>query len=145
VRFWDASAVISLCVSDPNSATMRKLAREDEAIAAWWGTVVECHSAFSRLRRQGELQASDVDQARHLLERLADGWSEVSPGQEVRDQAVRLLGLHALRAADALQLAAALVWADRRPLGRHFTCLDVRLRGAARREGFTVLPRERRE
>jgi hypothetical protein len=32
VRFWDASAVIPLCVSDPNSETMRKLAREDEAM-----------------------------------------------------------------------------------------------------------------
>jgi predicted nucleic acid-binding protein len=145
VRFWDASALISLCVNDPNAAAMRKLAEEDESIVAWWGTVVECHSAFFRLGRQGELEESDGDQARHLLERLADGWSEVSPGQEVREQAVRLLGLHPLRAADSLQLAAALVWADRRPLGRHFTCLDVRLRGAARREGFTVLPQERRE
>jgi predicted nucleic acid-binding protein len=99
---------------------------------------------LSRLRREGDLEASDLDQARHLLWQLAEGWSEISPGPEVRDQAVRLLGLHPLRAADALQLAAAIVWADRRPLGRHFTCLDGRLREAARKEGFLVLPRERR-
>jgi predicted nucleic acid-binding protein len=123
---------------------MRRLAHEDESIAAWWGTVVECYSAFSRLRRQGDLEAPDLDEARHLLRHLAEGWSEVSPGLEVRDQALRLLGLHPLRAADALQLAAAIVWADRRPLGRHFTCLDGRLREAARKEGFIVLPQERR-
>jgi len=84
-----------------------------------------------------------VEQASHLLDRLAGYWSELTAGEEVRDQAVRMLGLHPLRAADALQLAAALVWADRRPLRRHLTCLDDRLRDAARREGFIVLPRER--
>ena len=143
MRFWDASAVIPLCVNDPNSETMRKLAREDEAMVVWWGTIVECHSAFSRLHRVGDLEPSGIEQASHLLDRLAGYWSEVTPGEEARDQAVRLLGLHPLRAADALQLAAAFVWADRRPLRRHFTCLDDRLRDAARREGFIVLPRER--
>jgi predicted nucleic acid-binding protein len=134
--------VIPLCVEDPSTPLIRKLAQEDGAIAAWWGTVVECHSAFSRLRRQGDLEASDVDRAGHLLDRLAEEWTEIVPGREVRDQAVRLLRLHPLRAADALQLAAALVWADRRPFGRHFICLDVRLRDAARDEGFTALPNE---
>ena len=143
MRFWDASALISLCVNDPNAAAMRKLAEEDESIVAWWGTVVECHSAFFRLGRQGELEESGVDRARRLLDQLIEGWSEIVPSPEVREQAVRLLGLHPLRAADSLQLAAALVWVDRRPLGRHFICLDSRLREAARREGFTALPQEK--
>lgn len=60
---------------------------------------------------------------------------------EVRNQAIRLLGLHPLRAADALQLAAALVWADRRPRGHPFVCLDAGLREAAHAEGFSVLPK----
>jgi len=141
VRFWDSSAVIPLCVNDPSTGTVRRLAREDEAIAAWWGTDVECCSALSRLQRQGDLGVSDLTRARLLLDRLAEGWSEISPGPEVRDQAIRLLGLHPLRAADALQLAAAFVWADRRPWGQHFICLDARLREAARAEGFSVLPK----
>ena len=142
MRFWDSSAVIPLCVGDPSTPMVRRLAREDEAIATWWGTVVECCSAFARRLRQGNLDAADANMARQVLESLTEGWSEVTPGREVRDQAVRLLGLHPLRAADALQLAAALVWADRRPVGRHFVCLDTRLRDAARAEGFTVLPHE---
>ncbi len=141
MRFWDASAVISLCVSDPSTPIVRRLAHEDEAIAAWWGTIVECYSALSRLRRQGDLTTSDVARARHLLDRLAESWSEVAPAPEVRDQAIRLLGLHPLRAAGALQLAAALVWGDRRPRGHHFVCLDARLREAAHAEGFSVLPK----
>jgi hypothetical protein len=47
---------------------------------------------------------------------------------------------HALRAADALQLAAALDWCDGNTRGESFVCLDDRLRGAAVLEGFRVLP-----
>ncbi|MBA2251932.1 MAG: hypothetical protein H0W13_04380, partial [Nitrospirales bacterium] len=49
--------------------------------------------------------------------------------------------LHPLRAADSLQLAAALVWANRQAVGHHFVCLDQRLREAAHREGFVLLPK----
>ena len=142
MRFWDTSAVIPLCVSGRSSPKILPLAREDEGIAAWWATVVECSSAFSRLRRQGDLQLPDLERARQVLHQLAEGWSEVAPGPRVREEAIRVLGLHPLRAADALQLAAALVWTDRRAFGRHFVCLDTRLRDAAGAEGFTILPNE---
>lgn len=142
MRFWDASAVISLCVSDPSTLAVRGVAEEDPAIAAWWGTVVECYSALFRLRRQGDLSASEADLARQGVMRLAERWSEVLPSHELREQALRALGLHQLRAGDAFQLAAALVWAQSHPPGRHFISLDTRLRNAARAEGFTVLPLE---
>ena len=142
MRFWDASAVISLCVSDPATRAVRGIAEEDPAITAWWGTVVECSSALFRLRRQGDLGAAEADLARQGVTRLAERWSEVLPSHEVREQALRALGLHRLRAGDAFQLAAALVWAERRPSGQHFVSLDGRLRAAAHAEGFTVLPLE---
>ena len=53
---------------------------------------------------------------------------------------MRLLGLHHLRAADALQLGAALVAAYDQPLGSALVTLDARFADAARREGFRVLP-----
>ena len=140
MRFWDASAVIPLCVIDPSTPTVRRIAEEDAAIAAWWGTVVECYSALFRLRRQGDIGASEVDRARQAVTRLAERWSEVLPSHEVREQALRALGLHQLRAADAFQLAAALVWAESRPSGRPFVSLDGRLREAASAEGFHILP-----
>ena len=142
MKFWDASAVISLCVSDPSTLAVRGIAEEDPAIAAWWGTVVECYSALYRLHRQGDLGASEADLARQGVMRLAERWSEVLPSHDLREQALRALGLHHLRAGDAFQLAAALVWAQNHPPGRHFISLDTRLRNAARAEGFTVLPLE---
>ena len=64
----------------------------------------------------------------------------VAPTLALRERAGRLLASHPLRAADALQLAAALVWCDERPAEEGFVCLDRRLRDSARREGFAVVP-----
>ena len=74
---------------------------------------------------------------RKLLEMLRDSWFEIQPGDAVREQALRLLRLHPLRAADALQLAAALEWAGSPPAGS-FVTFDDRLGEAAQREGFTL-------
>jgi len=45
-----------------------------------------------------------------------------------------------MRAADALQLASALIWAQETPRCLDFVCLDQNLREAALKEGFSVLP-----
>ncbi len=110
----------------------------------WWATPVECYSALARLRREGILHADGEDQARYILDHLTTAWVEIQPGQEVRRQAERALRLHPLRAADALQLAAALVWAQGQPSGLHVVCLDRRLREAAYLEGFLVMPEAER-
>jgi hypothetical protein len=49
------------------------------------------------------------------------------------------LRVHPLRAADALQLAAAYIAAERRPSSLELVILDDRLAAAARREGFVLL------
>jgi hypothetical protein len=64
------------------------------------------------------------------------------PADDIRIMAARLLRVHPLRAADSLQLAAALLWAGKTPFGQYFVCLDNRLRQAAMKEGFTLLPKE---
>jgi predicted nucleic acid-binding protein len=140
MKFWDASAILPLCLKEPRTAFLKKIAEEDEAIIAWWATPVECQSAFARLRRENIFNTSGEHQARRILSALSDVWTEVEPSGDVREKAGRALLLHPLRAADSLQLAAALVWTGGRTGGHHFVCLDQRLREAAHREGFTVLP-----
>ncbi len=140
MKFWDASAVIPLCLIERQSKVLKKLIGEDEAIVAWWGTPVECFSALARLRREETLTEIEEEQARLLLRTLQRVWTEVEPTNVVREQAGRVVRLHPLRAADALQLAAALVWCQGDPNLHGFVCLDHRLRDAARREGFTVFP-----
>ena len=140
MKFWDASAVIPLCLDEPHTDLMSGLAQADPDIVAWWGSVVECRSAMARLRREGVFDVAQADRASALVEALAREWTEVEPTQAVRRSTVDLLRQHPLRVADALQLAAARVWAGERPDGQGFVCLDGRLRDVAIKEGFQVLP-----
>jgi len=68
---------------------------------------------------------------------LKESWYEIYPGYAVREQALRALRLHPLRAADALQLTAALEWAGSPP-DCAFVSFDARLQAAAHREGFSI-------
>jgi predicted nucleic acid-binding protein len=118
---------------------MRALVRSDAAILAWWAAQIECESAISRLEREGLLARRSATAARARLDRFAVTWHEVQPSDPLRDDARRLLRVHDLRAADALQLASARVAAEGRPALLAFVCLDERLAAAAEREGFPVL------
>lgn len=140
MKFWDASALIPLYIEGPQTRAIRAIAKADGDFVAWWGSPIECYSAFARLRREGFLKPKEEDQIRHLLDLLVDAWTEIEPGTEIRVIAARLLLAHPLRAADSLQLAAGLMWTGTTPRGHHFVCLDDRLRSAARTEGFTLLP-----
>lgn len=142
MMFWDSSAIIPLCVDEPRTKVIKDIVKKDDSMVAWWGGPVECFSAFARLRRDNFLSASEEDRVRQLIHMLSTSWTQIEPSQDIRHMAGRLLRLHPLRAADSLQLAAALIWAEKNPKGHHFVCLDNRLREAARNEGFTLLPTE---
>jgi len=70
---------------------------------------------------------------------LRGSWYVTVPVDEVRDRAEVLIHQYRLRAADSLQLAAALVWCRNRPKGRTFLCADDRLCEAAADAGFSVI------
>jgi predicted nucleic acid-binding protein len=140
MRFWDSSAMVPLILVQPDTDRVVPLAREDAGVVAWWGSPVECASASARLHREGLLSQKDLARAAEVQARLFEGAEQVLATDDVRARAVRLLGVHALRAADSLQLAAALAWCRERPEGHDFVCLDDRLRSAAVLEGFRVLP-----
>jgi hypothetical protein len=94
---------------------------------------------LSRIERTRALDAKMMAIAFARLAKLVDGWEEVQPNHLVRDTAVRFLRVHPLRAADALQLAAAFVAADHRPAWLPFVTFDERLAEAARKEGFPLV------
>lgn len=144
MRFWDTSAIIPLCVNEPNSATVKTALNRDPSIVVWWATRTECASALARQVREGSLTAAGERQARQVLQTLIDSWIEIQPTEVVRETAERSLAIHALRAADAFQLAAALQWCQRQTRDAVLVSFDGRLREAAHREGFTVLPSEPR-
>ena len=138
MRFWDTSAIIPLVIVEGATRAALRCLREDGDLAVWWATSVECASAIARLEREG-MRTSDVAEALVRLETLAAAWTEVEPQDEIREIAQRLLRVHPLRAADALQLAAAYLVAERRPSSLELVTLDTRVASAAAKEGFTVI------
>ena len=139
MKYWDSSALVSLLVDEAASDDRRSILRRDHGIVTWWGSWIECASALNRLRREGNLDGGDLDRSLARLQELAGGWMEVRPLERVRRRAVRLLRVHPLRGADALQLAAALTASDEDPSELDVVGNDARLADAARQEGFRVL------
>ena len=140
MAFWDASAIIPLCCSQSGTAQGRRLQREFKRIVVWWGTPLEARSAFARLVREGQITAEERAKAIRLLRQVRAEWDEILPSQHVRSLAEDLPDSHGLRAGDAAQLAAALVWCRERPKHRPLIAFDDRLRTAGSALGFDVRP-----
>jgi predicted nucleic acid-binding protein len=138
VRFWDSSAIVGLLVEEAHSPALFAAYEHDPEVLVWWATEVECTSALARLERGGILSGVGLGEALDRLAALARSWREIQPISQVRETAIRLLRVHPLRAADALQLAAAIAAAEGRPASLGFVTLDDRLGLAADREGFVV-------
>ena len=139
MKFWDASAIVPLLFTEESTRRLQAIAAKDSAMLVWWGSAVECISALARLERDGALDPAAMTLALQRLRQLSAGWHEIDPSDEIRETAARFLRVHPLRAADALQLAAAFAAAERRPVSLEIVTLDDRLPNAARKEGFALL------
>lgn len=140
MRFWDSSAIVPLIANEQVSEQALDLYRRDPQILVWVLTVTEVISALCRKLRDGSLTREEFRRMRGELTELSADWSEVTAAEAVRRKAHRLLEIHPLRAADALQLAGALVATADEPAGFPFVTYDSNLGLAAEKEGFTVLP-----
>lgn len=139
MRFWDTSALVPLIVAEPDTPRAERWLRTDPDVVIWTLTRVELLSALARRRREHPKEARRLLQARREFLAAWDQWSEVTAVEAVRRHAERLVESHPLRAADALQLGAAIVAADHAPSTLTFVTLDQRQADAAEREGFRVL------
>jgi uncharacterized protein len=135
LAFWDASALVPLCVHQSTTPQAITLYKGYEAVV-WWATPVEIASALARLVRMKQIAPSDWTKARQLAAVLADAWFVIQPSGALRARATQLVDRHELRAADALQLAAALEWCEGIPQDRVFLTADQKLREAAILSGF---------
>ena len=139
MRFWDSSAIVPLMIVEPGSARVRDWFDSDSEIIVWTLTRVELLSAIARVRREDSRSATILTVARRNIMRAWDGWSEITNVELVRRHAERLVESYPLRAADALQLGAALIAAEGDPANLELVTLDHNLADAAEREGFAVL------
>jgi predicted nucleic acid-binding protein len=129
--------MVTLCVDQ--TPTRQALRFEGKyGIAVWWATHVEIASALAQLLRQQEIDAIEYAHGKRQADGLANLWRVIAPSDGIAIQARVLLESYALRAADALQLAAALEWCEGKPQGNVFLTFDKRLREAAGLAGFTL-------
>ncbi len=138
MRFWDSSAIVPLICRERETASMVRLYVLDMDMIVWGFTRTEVLSALCKHARDGSLSQRAFTEAKTKLGLLEADWTENVDYEGVRERAERLLGTHALSAADGLQLAAALVAVEEKTRGFSFVTLDARLAEAASKEGFSV-------
>lgn len=142
MKFWDSSAIVPLLVEQRHSKRVARLFQADPELVVWWGARVECVSAIARLERQGLIDGAAVSASLDRLKQLAVIWDEVQATQRLRSAAERLVRVHPLRAADALQLAAMVEVDVDGSRDLDVVCFDDHLTKAALREGFRVTAAE---
>lgn len=139
MRFWDTSAIVPLLLDETSSTTARGSFARDSEMVVWWATSVECTAAIARAERDQRIDPLRTPDALAGLRLLHSGWLQIDATARLREVAERLTRIHPLRAADALQLAAATVAAEGQPASLPFVTLDDRMAVAADREGFPVV------
>lgn len=138
MKFWDSSSLVPLIVDEELSDQLQALYSDEPGVIVWWGASVECASSIARREREGKLSPREATEAFSRLDTIARSWSRIEPVDAVLEISRRLLRVHPLRAADALQLAAAVLASEGKPSTLEFVCVDDRLTVAAQREGFVV-------
>lgn len=139
MRFWDTSALVPLIVDEPATPAMRSVLTLDPDVVVWMLTGVELLSTLGRLGRASDDLADLLPGLRVEVMDLFRRWSAVTYVEGVGRRAERLVGVHPLSAADAMQLGAALLASGDRPETLDVVTLDQTLGRAARLEGFRVI------
>jgi predicted nucleic acid-binding protein len=135
--FWDASALVHVCLPGQGSGRAKKLLRTAPTVT-WWATTIEVRGALNRLHREGVISKPALQASWERLSGLLRASRCIEPVEIVRELALAQLDRFPLKAGDALQLAAALVWCRQRPYRRKFICNDRQLHSAADELGFEV-------
>lgn len=146
--FFDTSALIKLYHEEVGTEQVEEIfGRTDNSIIISELSIVEFYSTLARKRRRGEIAPQAQEEALKSFEEDCASRFVVAPlTTAIVQKAKELLRTHgnssALRALDALQLAASLV--SRLEEEMVFVCADARLLEIGRLEGLEVLNPESR-
>ncbi|MGH3768356.1 MAG: type II toxin-antitoxin system VapC family toxin [Pseudonocardiaceae bacterium] len=143
IVFADSSALVKLYADEPAHQLVRGLGSLVVSALAR----VEVPAAIWRKNRMGELDPADAGILVAAFEADYHGSAQdqprfavVAPTGPILETAARFVGVHGLRAHDAVQLASATAAAEAIPDCRTMAAFDGTLRAAAAKEGFALLP-----
>ncbi|NNU26098.1 type II toxin-antitoxin system VapC family toxin [Isoptericola sediminis] len=136
--YFDASALVKLCVPEPGSELASALWNRADLVVTSRLADVELRAALAAGLRAGVLDAAAHDRAVARWEELWPALHRVEVTAELADQAAALAaGTDPLRGADAVHVAGAIaVMRD----GGILAAWDERVATAARSHGLRVLP-----
>lgn len=136
--FFDTSALVPLCVNESTSSAAGRIWKSSSGQIIWCETPVELESAIARLLRTNRLDMVEFNRAKKRLGNLETKWEVIEHDHRIIQLARTFPLQYGLKAADSLQLAAALVWCNEHPKNRDFVSADAGLLKAAGSAGFTV-------
>lgn len=139
MKFWDSSAIVPLILKERSSNRLQHILKDDPVMVVWAFTQTEIYSAITRRLVAVKAPKQILTASETRLNELYQSWSAITDYELVLKRARRVISVHGLRSADALQLAAALVFFEEQPENTEFVCLDEELALAASKEGFKVL------
>lgn len=138
MKFWDSSALVPLCLNSSQTERCLDLLEKDRRFLVWQLSLCEVWSALCRIHRAGEMSDAVFLESKRRIQELSKSWIEVVVTESVCRRSLRLLEIHSLKSADALQLSAAMAACQEQTLSFGFVCFDQKLTIAARKEGFDV-------
>jgi uncharacterized protein len=139
ILFCDTSALIKLYITEPESAALKLLLQNADAVAVCRIAWAEAHAALARRAREVPEDAAVIEQAKTLL---AADWPQyvvMDIDQELVERAGEFADTFALRGYDSIQLAAAHRVLHTAASKVCFACFDLRLNKAAKILGLHCL------
>ncbi|NNM82805.1 MAG: type II toxin-antitoxin system VapC family toxin [Burkholderiales bacterium] len=136
ILYCDTSALVKLYIVEAESAELKALVLEAEAVAVCRIAWAEAHAALSRRAREVPEDATVVELAKSAL---ASDWPHfvvLDIDQALVELAGEYADTFALRGYDSIQLAAAFETGRISQSPIFFACIDTRLKKAAKLLGM---------
>ena len=137
--YLDTSALVKLYLDEPGRSVVTAAVSAEGVVATQELAYIETHAAFSRAEREGRLTHPDLDRLRDEFERDWPSYLVIKVSQPLLEQSVKLVDSFALRAYDAVHLAAAQTLAREAGEPVSFACFDRRLNRAAEVLGMNLV------
>lgn len=119
----DTSALIKRFVAERGSTSVARLTRPDAPVGTATIAYAETYAGLTRRHRDGDLSATDYENACEQFERDWSGYLRIRLDEDVLGTARLVIQRHALRRFDGIHLASALTlraggmrrWSSSRP------------------------------
>lgn len=108
IAYFDTSAIVPLLIDEPSTERCRAHWLNADRLVAVALALVEARAALAMAARMGRITAAQLGAAADRLPGLLDQAELVSVDDDLLESAADLAEAHALRAYDAVHLAAAM-------------------------------------